>query len=78
VTGALGKIGQDVALMAQNGSARSRSGGGGSSAMAHKQNPVKAEVLVTLARFNAVQVGGLHQRSSTNRSARARPGRWNG
>lgn len=29
--------------------------------MAHKQNPVRAEVLVTLARFNAVQVSGLHQ-----------------
>ena len=28
--------------------------------MAHKQNPVLAEVLVTLARFNAVQVSGLH------------------
>ena len=37
------------------------SGAGGSSAMAHKQNPVLAEVLVTLARFNAVQVSGLHQ-----------------
>ena len=36
------------------------SGAGSSSAMAHKQNPVLAEVLVTLARFNAVQVSGLH------------------
>ena len=36
-------------------------GGGRSSAMPHKQNPVDAEVLVTLARFNAVQIGGLHQ-----------------
>lgn len=62
VTGALGKIGQDVALMAQNEIAEIElSGGGGSSAMAHKQNPVRAEVLVTLARFNAVQVSGLHQ-----------------
>lgn len=61
-TGALGKIGQDVALMAQNEIGEIElSGAGGSSAMAHKQNPVLAEVLVTLARFNAVQVSGLHQ-----------------
>jgi 3-carboxy-cis,cis-muconate cycloisomerase len=62
VTGALGKMGQDVALMAQNEIGEIRlSGAGGSSAMAHKQNPVLAEVLVTLARYNAVQVSGLHQ-----------------
>jgi 3-carboxy-cis,cis-muconate cycloisomerase len=62
VTGALGKIGQDVALMAQNEIGEvALSGAGGSSAMAHKQNPVLAEILVTLARFNAVQVSGLHQ-----------------
>lgn len=62
VTGALGKIGQDVALMAQNEiSEIELSGAGGSSAMAHKQNPVLAEVLVTLARYNAVQVSGLQQ-----------------
>ena len=60
--GALGKIGQDVALMAQNELGEIElSGAGGSSAMAHKQNPVLAEELVTLARFNAVQVSGLHQ-----------------
>ena len=60
-TGALGKIGQDVALMAQNEIGEIElSGAGSSSAMAHKQNPVLAEVLVTLARFNAVQVSGLH------------------
>jgi 3-carboxy-cis,cis-muconate cycloisomerase len=29
--------------------------------MAHKQNPIAAEMLVTLARFNAVQVSGMHQ-----------------
>lgn len=62
VTGALGKIGQDVALMAQNPvSEIGLEGGGSSSAMAHKQNPVKAEVLVALARYNAALLGGLHQ-----------------
>jgi 3-carboxy-cis,cis-muconate cycloisomerase len=61
VTGALGKIGQDVVLMAQNELAEvSLTDTGGSSAMHHKKNPVKAEVLVTLARFNATQVAGLH------------------
>ena len=62
VSGTLGKIGQDVALMAQNevGSIRLPSGGG-SSAMAHKSNPVAAEILVTLARFNAGLLGTLHQ-----------------
>lgn len=62
VCGALGKIGADVSVMAQNEIAEIRlSGTGSSSAMAHKQNPVKAETLVALARFNAVQLSALHQ-----------------
>ncbi len=62
VSGTLGKMGQDIALMAQQGIAEiALSGGGASSAMPHKQNPVLAELLVTLARFNAVQLSGLHQ-----------------
>ena len=61
VSGTVGKMGQDVALMAQQGIDEiALSGGGGSSAMPHKNNPVLAELLVTLARFNAVQVSGLH------------------
>ncbi len=60
VTGSLGKFGQDVALMAQDGGEIELAGGGGSSAMAHKQNPVDAEALVTLARFNATQLSGMH------------------
>lgn len=61
VTGSLGKFGQDVALMAQMGGEIALSGGGASSAMPHKQNPVKAEALVALARFNATQLSGMHQ-----------------
>ncbi|TPL02225.1 3-carboxy-cis,cis-muconate cycloisomerase [Mesorhizobium sp. B2-4-14] len=61
LTGSLGKFGQDIALMAQGGTDIALSGGGGSSAMPHKQNPVKAEALVALARFNATQLSGMHQ-----------------
>lgn len=60
MTGSLGKFGQDVALMAQGGDEIALSGGGGSSAMPHKQNPIAAEALVTLARFNATQLPGMH------------------
>lgn len=61
ISGSLGKMGQDVCLMTQQGVDDCRlSGGGGSSAMPHKQNPVLAELLVTLARFNAAQVSGMH------------------
>ncbi|MEE1656549.1 3-carboxy-cis,cis-muconate cycloisomerase [Microvirga sp. CF3062] len=62
LSGTLGKIGQDVALMAQNEVGEVRlATGGGSSAMPHKSNPVPAEVLVALARFNAGMLGTLHQ-----------------
>ncbi len=61
VSGSLGKLGQDIALMAIDEVGEIElSGGGGSSAMAHKQNPVAAEVLVTLARFNAAQLAAMH------------------
>jgi 3-carboxy-cis,cis-muconate cycloisomerase len=62
VSGALGKIGQDVAIMAQNEISEVKlAGGGTSSAMAHKSNPVGAEMLVTLARFNASLLAAQHQ-----------------
>ncbi len=62
VTGSLGKMGQDIALMAQSEVGEIKlKGGGGSSAMPHKVNPVGAEVLVALARFNATLVSGMHQ-----------------
>jgi 3-carboxy-cis,cis-muconate cycloisomerase len=62
VTGALGKIGQDVVLMAQQGIGEiALKGGGTSSVMPHKQNPVGAEALVALARYVAGQQGILAQ-----------------
>ncbi|MCO5163102.1 MAG: 3-carboxy-cis,cis-muconate cycloisomerase [Mesorhizobium sp.] len=62
VTGSLGKLGQDIALMAQSEIAEVKlASGGGSSAMPHKVNPVGAEILVTLARFNATLVAGMHE-----------------
>lgn len=61
IAGSLGKFGQDIALLAQAGTEIVLEGGGTSSVMAHKQNPVAAETLVALARFNAVQLSGMHQ-----------------
>ncbi len=62
LSNALGKIGQDAAIMALRGADDIEvSGGGTSSAMPHKQNPVAAERLVALARFNASQMGAMHQ-----------------
>ncbi|AXI48414.1 3-carboxy-cis,cis-muconate cycloisomerase [Sulfitobacter sp. SK012] len=60
--GLLGKLGQDIALMAQQGVDEvALEGAGGSSAMPHKQNPIRAEALVTLGRFVAGQQGVLGQ-----------------
>jgi len=62
ISGALGKFGADVALLGQNEIATVvLDGGGGSSAMPHKSNPVNAELLVALARLNAGLTGTLHQ-----------------
>jgi 3-carboxy-cis,cis-muconate cycloisomerase len=61
VTGSLGKLGADVMLMAQNEVHEVRiADGGGSSAMPEKSNPIAAEILVTLARFNAAQLSAVH------------------
>ena len=62
LTGTLGKIGNDLVLMGQDEIGQVRlEGGGRSSAMPHKQNPVAAEVLIALGRYNAGQLGLLHQ-----------------
>ncbi|SFI48177.1 3-carboxy-cis,cis-muconate cycloisomerase [Jannaschia pohangensis] len=62
VAGTCGKIGTDLALMAQQGIGEvTLTGGGGSSAMPHKVNPVLAEVTVALARQVAAQQGALAQ-----------------
>ncbi len=64
LTGSLGKIGVDVGLLAQSEVAEVRESGeagkGGSSTLPQKSNPVGSEVLVTLARYNAHQVGAMH------------------
>ncbi|QFU09694.1 3-carboxy-cis,cis-muconate cycloisomerase [Rhodobacteraceae bacterium THAF1] len=59
IAGSCGKIGQDIALMAQMQEI-GIAGGGGSSAMPHKQNPIRAELLVTLARYTATQLSAIH------------------
>lgn len=61
ISGSIGKFGQDICLMAQQGIDEvTLSDSGASSAMPHKQNPILAELLVTLARFNATQIAGMH------------------
>jgi 3-carboxy-cis,cis-muconate cycloisomerase len=62
VSGTVGKIAMDFAMMAQNEIGEvTIVGGGRSSAMHHKSNPVQAEVLVAIGRCNAALLGGFHQ-----------------
>ncbi|MCK5620698.1 MAG: 3-carboxy-cis,cis-muconate cycloisomerase, partial [Alphaproteobacteria bacterium] len=62
VTGSLGKMGQDVILLAQSEIAEVRPGaGGGSSTMPQKSNPVACEVMVTAAGLNASLISAMHQ-----------------
>jgi 3-carboxy-cis,cis-muconate cycloisomerase len=65
VTGALGKIGLDIGLMAQSELGELRESGdparGGSSTLPQKANPVGSEMLVTLSRHNAGALATMHQ-----------------
>jgi len=79
VAGGLGKIGQDVALMAQQGLDEiALAGGGVSSAMPHKSNPILAETMVALARHVAGLQGTLAQAMihEQERSGSAWPLEW--
>ena len=62
VAGSLGKIGQDVILLAQTEVAELvEQGGGGSSTMPQKANPTRAHAILALARCAAGLAGTLHQ-----------------
>lgn len=62
VTGSLGKMAQDMILLAQSEVGELRPGaGGGSSTMPQKSNPVTCEVMVTVARSNAALLSAMHQ-----------------
>ncbi|HIC82478.1 MAG TPA: 3-carboxy-cis,cis-muconate cycloisomerase [Kiloniellaceae bacterium] len=66
VTGSLGKIAGDVALLSQSGIGEvSEGAGGGSSTMPQKANPVRSNAVLALARHNAglagqMQTAALH------------------
>lgn len=62
LSGILGKIGADVVLLSQNEVGTIKlSGGGGSSAMPHKNNPVRAEILITLSNYQSVLASAMHK-----------------
>ncbi|MDX2160286.1 MAG: 3-carboxy-cis,cis-muconate cycloisomerase [bacterium] len=62
VTGSAAKIAQDIILMAQSevGELQESADGGGSSAMAHKHNPILSETIIAAARTNAGLLSALH------------------
>ena len=65
VTGSLGKMAQDVILMAQSEVAEvmesGEAGRGGSSTMPQKSNPIASELILAAARTNAALLSALHQ-----------------
>ena len=62
IAASLGRIGADFTVLAQSEIGEiGFAGAGGSSTLPQKQNPVIAEVLVSLGRFAATQAGALHQ-----------------
>lgn len=77
LTGVLGKLGQDIALHQQSEVGELRESDdpsrGGSSTMPQKANPIGAEAMVALARFNAGLLGTLHQ-AQVQENERGGPG----
>ena len=74
LTGALGKMGEDLTLMAQSGIGEVALGqGGGSSTMPQKSNPVLPSLLVAIARqtagLNTVMQGALVHRQGRDGAA---------
>ena len=65
LTGSLGKMGQDIILLAQTEvgevSESAEEGRGGSSTMPQKSNPITSEMIVAAARTNASLLSALHQ-----------------
>ncbi len=65
VTGSLGKMAQDIILMAQTEVGEvgesAEEGRGGSSTMPQKANPITSELIVAAARTNASLLSALHQ-----------------
>ncbi len=65
VTGSLGKMAQDIILMAQTEVGEvgesGEAGRGGSSTMPQKSNPITSELIVAAARTNAALLSALHQ-----------------
>ena len=65
VTGSLGKMAQDVILMAQSEVGEvgesAEKGRGGSSTMPQKTNPITSELIMAAARTNASLLSALHQ-----------------
>jgi 3-carboxy-cis,cis-muconate cycloisomerase len=65
VTGSLGKMAQDVILLAQTevgeAAESAEEGRGGSSTMPQKSNPITSELMLAAARTNASLLSALHQ-----------------
>ncbi|MCL6608091.1 MAG: hypothetical protein K6T74_08375 [Geminicoccaceae bacterium] len=79
VAGSLGKLGADVAILAQDEVGELViEGGGGSSAMPGKVNPIAAEILVALARYATTLASGVQHAlvHENERSGRAWTLEW--
>lgn len=70
VLGSLGKMGEDLLLLAQSGTEEARlAGAGGSSTMPQKENPVAPSALVALAR-HGIGLAGVVQGAALHRQQR--------